>query len=636
MSLPAKKSLKVVSLGDISGGLNINDPSISIGLNQVAGVLNCVILNKGFKAWCGCENITEKDTCNDYLRGLFNHSTIAGSETLFTVFGGKIYSINKSTGAVSSPLFDLTGQGEVWGASHWGKYYGTNGSKCFKIEGSTVYNIGITPPSSGSAAAGAGAGLPDGVYKVKIGYARKVSSLNVLYSTGYDLGSVTLGSGNNRVSITSFANSSDSQVNNKVVWMTDAAGETYWFYHETGDNTTTSITISATTLRNDFIEYWASAGNNGLPTIGTFLGVFDNRIGVINGNSLYYSLKATNGFDLERFPVLNKIDYPYQMTGFFTLNGHLFLNTANNGIIIQPNCDVSAKFEHIEQKESFAFIRTVADWRGGKIGLTKDKVGFFNGTNFEEWDYGYNVRPALNKIWSNYTSNTLPCGFTYRRDNRIEYALSFCDTTLGASNNNRTYVLNLSQTFFQDNVNYKTPWEVVDRGFNYVSVDNGNTPYYGQSFDASSTIFKDKLTSTTQKGIYNSVGEYLSDPVDMTRQIVYKTLIEDMFSKIIIDDIRSMFQTSAKATVTVVIADDPGLSITQDTNIDNISNSVWDIFEWDVDNWAPESQQMYRVKGDDGKYGYSWYFVFNQTADDILFKVTQFDILITIETGRGI
>jgi uncharacterized protein (UPF0333 family) len=530
----------------------------------------------------------------------------------------------------------MTGTGEVWGGSHWGKFFFTNGTKVVKIEGTTATQVGIAAPTTGSAAAGAGAGLADGVYLVYVGYARKVSGLNVLYSQGKSLGSVTLGGGNNQIAITSLANSADAQVNNKVVWMTDAGGTTLYFYGETDNNTSTSITITGTTAKNNALIYDTEAQNNGVPPAFEYLHVFDNRIWGSIGNKLYYSKKATVSYDLEKFPAINVIENPYQITGIFSMGQNLYLNTAQNGILVQPAANVGARYEHIEQKYSFRYMRTVGDWNGKKIGLTNYGVMVFNGEVFEEWDYGYNIRPALNVIWSSSTANTQPCGFVYRRDNRIEYALSFCDTSLGIKNNNRTYVLNLSQTFFADNQNYRTPWEVVDRGFNYVAVDGSNVPYYGQSYDASSQIYKELTTHTYNVGIYDSAGDYQTNPVNMTSTVVFRTIIKDLFTKFIIENIGLMLQIVESATVIVAIADDPSKVITQQTDLTASGLSLWDTMTWDGALWSVESQQRTLIKGSEGTFGYSYYVIFQQVADDPNMSVTQLDVLYTAETGRGI
>jgi len=635
MGLPANKKQKLYSLATITGGVNINDPATSLPDSQASVALNIMFGKTGFTRWCGCQNLTEKDAIAGYLRGLAHSAEISGTNHLFTMCGGKLYEVNVSTGALSSALYDATGTGEMYGGVHWGKFFATNGAKTFKVEASTAYQIGITPPSAGNVAAAAGGTLPDGVYKVCMAYARKESGLNVLYSQGYLVGSVTLGGGNNTVAVTNFANSADAQVNNKVIFMTLANGTTYYYFAETGNNTTTSISISSDTS-NNAITYEKDLLPSGLPAAFTRMICFDNRIFGVLGNRLYYSLKSYSPYDIERFPSGNYIDYPFQITGLFTLGRYLYLNTADNGIMIQNVDDLGSRFEHIEKRVSFKFLRTIVDWNGGKLGLTKDGLGFFDGEKFQDFDYAYNIRPAIQTMYTTADANFQPVAIVINRGNRKEYHLSFRNTTINSTNNNRTYVLNLSQTFYQDSQNFRTPWEVIGRGFNYVAMNSSGGVYYGQSFLNSSTIYQELQTHTTQKGIYDDTGTYLDAATNMTIAFSTKTFNENMFTKVIIGEAAILAQLGSVAKLSVNIADDPSKVISQDTDVSSYASATWDNFLWDESLWSVESQQRVPLKGKQGVFGYAWYATFSQTADDPTFTLSSIDLLLTTETGRGI
>jgi hypothetical protein len=643
MTLPADKKLQLVDFSDCSGGVNLVDPAISLPDSQCADALNLKFKKRGFSRHMGCENLTAKDACTDYLRGLFAHETVSGTDYLYTAFGGKLYSISKTTGALTE-LYDLTGTEEFWAGSHFGTFYAANGASVIKVEGTTASPVGIVAPS-GTTAAGAtsGGSLADGTYGIYVCYSRKISGLNVLFSKGQLVSSVTIsgGGGNGKITFSNFANSSDGQVNNKVVFMTDADGSTFYQYHETDNNTTTSFDITSDSAKNNSITYTAFASTNDRPGNLTFLFAFDNRLwGVIN-NVLYYSLKSApnSTYNLERWPALNKIEYPYRITGLFSIGKHLCINTAGNGIIIQPNADVTARYEHIETRESFKYMRTVADWRGGKIGLTNDKVGFFSGETFqfEEWDYGVNIRPILKEIWAAPSTNFQPVGITLRREDRIEYALSLRDTRVNLTNNNRTYVLNLSRTMFVNRDQYRAPWEIVGRGFNYACVDDDNTAYFGQSFNGSSTIYKELTTATTEVGIYSDTGTYLDEAANMPALWQSRTVLKNLFAKQIIETVRKLISIKADLSVGIFIADDQSRSATQEMTVQEagLNQSVWDTMLWG-DNWSSEGDQMAEVKAYDGEFGYTWYLRLEQTANDVEFNVSIINVLVTNETGRGI
>jgi hypothetical protein len=639
MSLPAGKKLKIIQFADITGGLNINDPALAIKESECADILNAIILSKGWKRWPGCENLTAKGACTNYLRGLMNHSDISGNQYLYVAFGQKLYSISKSTGDLTE-LYTFTGDGECVGTSAHGTFFIANGTDVVKVEGTAAYRVGIVAPAGVTATgSNTGGSLPNGVYQIYASYARRVSSADVLYSKGQLIESVTISGGNvGKITIADFANSADAQVGNKIIWMTLAGGTDWYLYKSTGNNTTTTFEITSATAENSALLYSAEAAYNDLPGAFDYILAFDNRLWGTIGNILYYSQKGATVYNLEEWPANNNISYPYHITGLFGSGTHLCLNTYENGVIVQPNADVSAKFEHYEQKTSFKYMNTVADWNGNKIGLTFDRVGVFSGSSFtfEPWDYGYNIRPALSKIWTNTEANFSPCGLINRRDNRNEYLLSFQDTTINETNNNRTYVLNLSRTMFQDIDNYRTPWEVVGRGFNYACVDASGQMFMGQSFNGSSTVYKELTTNSTEKGIYGDDGVYKDTAANMAITVLSKSFSENMFTKTILENIRAMFKTVEVSTILLSIVDDPNREITQQTDQAAIGQELWDVMLWDTDKWSSEGFIQYEFKGKDGINGYAWNFKFSQEADDITMQILQFDVLLTLETGHGI
>jgi hypothetical protein len=644
MSLDWKKTVDVISFSDFTGGVNINDHAISLNQNQIADCMNAILLKRGFKRYPGTVNLTAKDACSDYFRGMFHSSNITGTNFLYEVHGGKVYSVDKTTGSLTE-LYDMTGQGEAWGSVSHGKLFLCNGSKVIKIEGNTAYQVGITPPT-GVTATGSNTGgtLPNGVYKIFAGYARRSSGTDVLYSKGQSITDVTIsGSNVGKIVIANFANSSDLQVGNKVIWMTLANGVTYYLFDSTGDNSTTTWEITSTSTYNNAITYDAYAMNNDLPGAFTFLFIMDKRIFGVIDNIVYYSLKGATEYDLERFPTKNNITYPYRITGLFSCGGHLCINTAENGVIIQPNADITAKFEHIEQITSFRYIRTVANWNGNKIGMTSDRIGLFRSDTlkFDPFDYGINIKPVLQRVWVNDDSNHRPCGVVFRRENRNEYQLSIMDSLVNDKNNNRTYVLNLSRTIFQDIDNYNTPWEIIGRGFNYAVVDTANTLFMAQSFEGSSTIYKELAQHSTEIGIYKDAGTYLDTATDMLMYIKTRTVTKNMFTKMIIENIRALFKSSKISNLLITVEDDPAKLITQDTTASAFGQTLWDDFNWaDTDGdepiWSAENLMQFEYKGDMGVFGYSWSLKFSQTSDDIDLIIAQFDVKVTNETGRGI
>jgi len=647
MSLKASDKEKVIDFIDYTGGVNLNDPAISIRGNQSSDCLNAIFPKNGFKRWPGAINLTAQNAIDDLLRGEFHHAEIDGSQHLYEVHGGKLYEVNKSTGGLTEK-YDMTGQGEAWADSAFGSFYCINGAGGCKIEGTTAYRIGIAAPTGVTATPQTtGGSLPDGVYKLYASYARQVSGADVLYSTGgKDANGVSLianvtisgGGGSGSIDIASFANSADAQVGNKVIWMTYAGLSTYYLWDETGDNTTTSFTITSATPNSLTLTYGNKAAFNDLiPANLEFLFFFDRRLFGYKNNILYFSEKGFNKYDLEVWPLNNFIRYHHKITGLFDCGGHLCINTKSDGVMFQPFADINAKVEHYERQTSFEYMRTVGKWSSNRIGMTEDRIGVFRADTmaFEPFDYGYNIRPVLDRVWADDDSDHRPCGIVYRRNNRIEYLISVMDTNVNSTNNNRTFALNLSRTLFYDVDNNKTPWEILGRGCNYIVKDSSNTLFMGQSFTASSTIYKELSTATTEIGLYKDAGTYLTTATNMLMYVLSKTIRENMFTDSTIENMRVLFQAKSGMTILVTIVDNPGNTISQETDAASTGQTNWD-FTWDVDSWSAESLQQYEFKGDQGVHGYSWNIKLSQTANDINFDMSELNVLVKLQTGNGI
>ena len=654
--LNSKTNRDAIKIEDLSGGLNCNDPALTISDNEVADCKNAKFLKKGYERWPGAEPLTAQNAINDRIRGEFVHGESDGTQHLYEVHGGKLYEVSKLDGSLTE-LYDLTGQSEAWGVSSHGTFFCSNSAGMCKIEGATAYRVGIVPPS-GVVATGqtSGGNLPDGVYKIYASYARRVNSVDVLYSKGEELTNVTIsgGGGNGSIDITNFLNSSDAQVGNKIIWMTRAGLATYYKWKTTGNNSTESFSIISADPESELITYGAKAKDNDLPPDIDYLFAFDNRLFGIKNNILYWSRKGYNKYDLDRWPAGNSRKITYRLTALFGCQKHLCLNTEQNGIMLLPFADVNAKIEHYEEQTSFQYIRTISKWNGNVIGMTRDRIGVFNKDTFtfDPWDYGYNIRPFLNRIWQDDGVNNRPCGIVHRRENRMEYMLSFKDNAVNNSNNNRTLILNLSRTYYIDIDQNKTPWELLGRGFNYAVKDTDNTLFFAQHIEGAGTIYKELSNHTYEKGIFDDNGAYLTANTDMKTFITTKTFIKDVWTKQVTEQVRSLMQTTDPATLLLTIKDDPSKIISQSTTTDALGVTKWQNdagttdggLVWAADDddgsnsntkWSTEAIRMYKYNGKLGINGYTWNITFSQTSDEIDFYLQQLAMLITNVTGRG-
>jgi hypothetical protein len=160
--------------------------------------------------------------------------------------------------------------------------------------------------------------------------------------------------------------------------------------------------------------------------------------------------------------------------------------------------------------------------------------------------------------------------------------------------------------------------------------------YYGQSYSLSSTIYKELSAHSTQKGIYDGTGTYLTAATDMNCFYTTKIYCKNMFTCSKIEEYAALLRLTASTRFSIFIADDPSKLIVQDTDISAYSEATFDVAIFDVDLFATESLQRYGNKGAMGTNGYSWYATVQQTADDIDFNITNIDGIVTEETGNWI
>lgn len=501
-----------IRISDLSDGLNTADPASDVGRRflsnngrkQVADALDFMLHTK--KQRPGSDGASGIFTT--YCRGLGTYLRHDGTEYLLSMSGGKLYSHLTTSPYTKTELYDLGGSGEAYFADYLDICVVCNGNEVVKVEGASAYQLGIAAPTGASVAAQSGGTLPDGAYKVIVGYARTVDSSNVLYSRGQDLGTVTLSGGNNTVRVT-FPNSSDSQVNNKVVWMTDAAGTVYYFYHETGDNTTATVDVSSATSKNSALLYSTQAQRNyAVPDFEHIL--FHN--GYLYGsvdNTLYRSLRAGSRYDLERFDTRaaggNTADYPFEITGLFAIGLDVFLNTPA-GIFRLPNGDIDAEYDHVEKSDAFKWMKTLAPWNGGVIGLTNQKhaLAFFDGQKFFPHDLAQDIKPDIDAIYDDYNTDLPPSACIYRRSDRTEYHLLYKKNSITPNHHSRRAILNLNSVQFLQETRVRASWETWSNGAAYMVVDNDNKWYCAQSLADDGCIYIEHASQNRDKNIYRA------------------------------------------------------------------------------------------------------------------------------------
>lgn len=616
-----RKRIKPLQWTHWADGINTVDSPHRIGKHQAAnGTVNAIFSPKSTKRRPGSTGLPTSFTGR--LRGLWGYLNGSGTDRLLAVNASNVVNCGKAaTGSSNTVLGAISGDGEAWFDNQFGSCFIANGSGVWKVEETAVYQVGIAAPSGVSAAAAAGGSLPDGVYQLYACYARRVDGSDVLYSKGEDLGTVTLDSGNNTIAITDFANSSDSQVGNKVIFMSDAGGSTYYRYHQTEDNTTTSFNITADTNKNEAIVYSAEALDNNVPEDFTQIVCQDKRLWGIKDDTLYYSIQGSNKYDLERFPTSYFIKFPFQLTGIFTGGPHLFLNT-HDGIIKLPYADPSVQPEHNERRWNFKYPRTIAQWHGLVIGLTNDGVRAFDwekGT-FLSQELSKEIKPDIERAYNGWSVNSQPCGVIYRRDERTEYALSFADSNDGSLGNNVTWVLNLNRFALMDNNEVRAPWEKWNIGANYMVVDVDGAKFCGQSRGTTSVVFIESSTTSNDSNvwIYDTLETSYTPPL----RIYTGRQIPDLRGRMAWGPLFTFAQYTKDWTVTIRTEEYRGP--TDSETMSATSNvSLFGVARFGVDRFSSESPSRHKGKLKRNLKGYTVYLVVEHEGNDPDFEILE-------------
>jgi hypothetical protein len=419
--------------------------------------------------------------------------------------------------------------------------------------------------------------------------------------------------------------STDAQVGGVAVWMTDANGTTYYRYHTADGAGAYSFDVTSSANKNASELYTVKAQANQRPPAFIYLAFAARRMWGVNPstkNRVHYSIKASNVYDLERFPNItgytNWIDFPFEVTGLFELSGNLFINTLG-GIYALPASDPSVEPQLIDKRYYFRFMGTVAYWGTKVIGLTNNGVRIFDGYSFSD-DLSKLIRPAIDKCYSAAT-NHLPRGIVYDRVNhRMEYHLTYQDTDVGTATANRRMVLNLSELAFYQGGKVLAPWELWSNGADYLCSDQAGAFYQGQSHVTASKIYKETTTSSADSYMYGSAGDYLSTVTAFKFSVLSAVMIPSLNMRVIYNTVRAIMRSSSQINLTVQVSDRYGVSDTVSTGADK-GSAQWDVAEWDVDVWPVDQDELIRKRLKRSVKGYGVFVKLVQEKDDLTLNV---------------
>lgn len=626
-----------ILFSDFSGGVNLSEDMNVIRKNQVQVCVDAILRKNGIQRPPGRAVLGSFDLTAP-VQGMFNYQQFDATEKLHMISGGKLYDVNKTSGAPGSSKFDMTGSANAYAVTYLDKNWICNSAKVIKVENATAYQVGITAPSGVAVQAKAGGSLPDGTYTVFASYGRG----NNLYSQGESLGAVVLSGGNNTIEFTSFPNSADAQVSNKVVWITEPSGTITYFYHETGNNTTTAFDITDDSGKNTTLTYGVLAVNNQVPGAFEYIHAFDGRLMGSIANVVHYSLKnVANVFDLERFFSGNTLTLEFDIQGIFHLGKHLFFNTPQ-GIIKIHNSDFNSQPDHVERRWYFKYWNTVVDYRGGKLGLTNDGVKLFDGEKFIDYDMSIDVRPEIEKIY-NSTAGFEPCGVIFRRGTiaqRTEYHLTYNDDNLSTTSNNARLVLNLNKLEFLPEKKVIAPWEQWTSGATHMVVDKNENFFNAQSHASLPKLYTENNNNTYNNGIYKNDGTVGGATDEIYLKVETRAVLVDMKGRMEWQLMRTMIKQAKESTFTLIIRDvfDRTSAHTIGTgeggslwaeDADDVGGMVWDVDVWDTNTLGPRKTKLPR-----NMKGYIVYIRMEQTANDPNYNIQKTEINGVITLSR--
>lgn len=627
----AQKKPFAISINDTSGGCNSIEYATKFNANQVHDEsLGYMLKKSGIVKYPGSTGLSTSTTFSDYLRGLFSHKQFNDAETLYAVSGGYISSVSTSDGSLTSKYNMGAATKESWSCDAYGKKWVCNGNSTVKIEGTTAYQVGISAPTGASVAASSGTGLPDGVYSIYVSYAR-----GALYSQGQSLGNVTLGSGNNRITVT-FPNSSDPQVNNKIVWIKSPGESFHYYFYDTGNNTTTSVVISSTSEKDISKVYEVDAADNGKPPAITFIYSFASRLWGIVDNYIWYSDQGEfSDVDVEKWRAANFRRTQYKLTGIFSVGQNLYFNS-DNGILLLPNGDINETLYLIETRWYFKYMRTVSAWNNGVVGVTNDGVRLFDGSQFSSFDMAYPIRSKLVTMYLS-PNDLQPCGYVYRRAHRDEYHLMWCDQITSATNNNVHAVLNLSSVIWQDSNVYQLSWEFQPISGNYAVVTSGNNVYIGQSHATASKVYKEDSSTTKNIHCYNSSGVLITTSTETMSKLRTREIYFEVSTLIWIEKFYVYSQNDYSFGIQIYAGNDIN-KFTKAYTIPASGGTIskYDEAVYDESVYPSESAKMARNKLPTDFKCKSFYVVITQEADDINFKLLELAIIGKTEANNYI
>ena len=231
----------LLSFMDFSGGLNTRDLDTIIADNELSDVANFTFDKRGaLKIRPGFAKYSSAQAGTDIVKSVGAYYKVSATAEVIATAGTSIYKFASSASTVIKT--GLTGDSLIFDLhQYFNHYFMGNGIDDIQVyDGSSVWDIGYTKPSTAPSAADAGSGsMASGTYKYKVTFYYADGESNPCDSYA----NVTIAASHN-VSLTSIPTGGARVVSRKI-YRTVADGATYKLLTTITDNVTTSMTDSS-------------------------------------------------------------------------------------------------------------------------------------------------------------------------------------------------------------------------------------------------------------------------------------------------------------------------------------------------------------------------------------------------------
>ena len=207
-----------------------------------------------------------------------------------------------------------------------------NGTDAKKYDGTTVYGIGITAPSSAPTLADSGtAGVPDGTYEAYVTYYN--SSTGQESSAGTTSSTLTLTT--NKIDFSAIPVSAEAQVDTRRIYLRNTGTMSNFYLAVTISDNVTTTSSAYNGADSALVDIGPDTEENNPPVSGVKFAVYHkSRLFLADNTKFYYSkIDMTESFDPDAYEEPNPSD-GQAITGIFSIFDLLIIFKTNSTYVL--------------------------------------------------------------------------------------------------------------------------------------------------------------------------------------------------------------------------------------------------------------------------------------------------------------